>query len=48
MGITKKKIKIIIFGASGSMGSYLVKEYILKIVNYCYLLKIQNQKKIFR
>lgn len=27
MGITKKKIRIIIFGASGSIGSYLAKEY---------------------
>lgn len=42
MGITKKKIKIIIFGASGSIGSYLVKEYMFQ--NSELLLFVKNSK----
>ena len=42
MGITKKKIKIIIFGASGSIGSYLVKEYMSQ--NSELLLFVKNSK----
>ena len=42
MGITKKKIKIIIFGASGSIGSYLTKEYMSQ--NSELLLFVKNSK----
>jgi len=42
MVTTKKKIKIIIFGASGSIGSYLAKEYISQ--NYEVLLFVKNIK----
>ena len=42
MGITKKKIKIIIFGASGSIGSYLTKEYMSQ--NCELLLFVKNSK----
>ena len=42
MGITKKKIKIIIFGASGSIGSYLAKEYMSQ--NSELLLFVKNSK----
>ena len=42
MGTTKKKIKIIIFGASGSIGSYLAEEYISQ--NNELLLFVKNFK----
>lgn len=42
MGITKKKIRIIIFGASGSIGSYLAKEYMSQ--NSELLLFVKNSK----
>jgi len=47
MGITKKKIKIIIFGASGSIGSYLAKEYISQNNELLLFVKnIKSKKKI--
>ena len=42
MGTTKKKIKIIIFGASGSIGSHLAEEYISQ--NNELLLFVKNFK----
>ena len=42
MVTTKKKIKVIIFGATGSIGSYLAKEYISQ--NNEVLLFVKNIK----
>ena len=47
MGITKKKIRIIIFGASGSIGSYLVKEYMSQNSELLLFVKnLKSKKKI--
>lgn len=47
MVTTKKKIKIIIFGASGSIGSYLAKEYISQNNEVLLFVKnIKSKKKI--
>ena len=47
MGITKKKIRIIIFGASGSIGSYLVKEYMYQNSELLLFVKnLKSKKKI--
>ena len=45
MGITKKKIRIIIFGASGSIGSYLAKEYMFQNSELLLFGKNLNSKK---
>ena len=47
MGITKKKIKIIIFGASGSIGSYLTKEYMSQNCELLLFVKNSKSKKKF-
>jgi 3-oxoacyl-[acyl-carrier protein] reductase len=47
MGITKKKIRIIIFGASGSIGSYLAKEYMSQNSELLLFVKnLKSKKKI--
>ena len=47
MVTTKKKIKVIIFGASGSIGSYLAKEYISQNNEVLLFVKnIKSKKKI--
>ena len=47
MGITKKKIKIIIFGASGSIGSYLTNEYMSQNSELLLFVKnFESKKKI--
>jgi short-subunit dehydrogenase len=47
MGISKKKIRIIIFGASGSIGSYLVKEYMSQNSELLLFVKnLKSKKKI--
>ena len=45
MGTRKKKIKIIIFGASGSIGSYLAKEYMSQNSELLLFVKNLNSKK---
>ena len=45
MGTRKKKIKIIIFGASGSIGSYLAKKYMSQNSELLLFVKNLNSKK---
>ena len=49
MVTTKKKIKVIIFGATGSIGSYLAKEYISQNNEVLLFVKnIKSKKKILK